>query len=334
MNIATRLIVSALLRVKLARAGTPPAEQKAPTPPPPDRIKIGAVQWLADPVGDVNRWTERVESLFQAARDAHCHLIVFPEYLPLSLLGLIVPETSGTHTLTDATIEGVLKAVAPPTSQFWLRWMAAFARKYGMAVVAGSGLVATRGRLYNQAVWLDPSGRVVGRQDKLHPLPQEQQWGIMPGIEGLVGPSPPWGLFAMVCHDATYFESFRMAVHRGANVIAVPIADPESRYTEGKARRGCFSAVQDVPSIGVVSAATGRLFGMRLTGKAGIYLPAPLTEDGSGIVAESAQPVGEGLVTGVVSLSRLKEYRRAHLERFPVPPPDYMDALYQSEEDH
>ncbi len=334
MNIVTRSTMRGLLRLKLARAGTPPAEQAAPTPLPPDRIKIGAVQWTADPVGDATGWTERVEALFQAARNAHCHLLVFPEYLPLSLLGLIVPETSGAHTLTDSTIEGVLKAIAPPTYQFWLTWMAAFARKYGLTVVAGSGLYVRRGRLFNQVVWIDARGRVLGRQAKLHPLPQEQQWGIRPGVDGLAEPSPPWGLFAMVCNDATYFETFRMATRRGAHLIAVPIADPDSRYTEGKARRGCFSAVQDVPCIGVVSAATGRLFGMRLTGKAGIYLPAPLTPDGSGILAESSQPVGEGLVTGVVSLSRLQEYRRAHLERFPVPPSDYMDALYQNEEDH
>ncbi|NMP20827.1 nitrilase-related carbon-nitrogen hydrolase [Sulfobacillus harzensis] len=327
-----RLSLSAYLGFKLARAGTPPSEQAAPAPVPVDRIKIAAVQWLAEPVKNPNEWTERVEALFRAAAAAHCHLVVFPEYLPMSLLGLIMPETAGAHTLTDATVAEVLKGTARPLYTFWVRWMAAFARKYGLVTVAGSGLVLERGRLYNQTVWLDAQGRMAGRQSKMHPLPDERRWGVVPATGPLSNPMQPWGLAGVVCNDATYFESFRMLAHKGARVIAVPIADPESRYTVGKARRGCFSAVQDVPMVGVVSAATGRLFGMRLTGKAGIYLPEELTPDSSGVLAESLQPVGEGLVTGVVSLAQLSAFRERHQASHPVPPDDFMDALYHNEE--
>lgn len=332
VNRITQVAIGTWLKMKLSRAGTPPTAHAAPAPPPPDRIKIGSVQWLTDPVLDAKQWTDRIAALFQQAADAHCHLIVFPEYVSLSLLGVIMPQNSGAHTVTDSTIEGVLKATAAATSRFWLRWMTAFSRKYGIMTVAGSSLVMVQGHLYNQTVWMDAEGTLLGRQSKLHPLPEERRWGVTPGA-GLAPAAGPWGLSALVCNDATYFESFRMMRKRGANIIAVPIADPESRYTEGKARRGCFSAVQDVPMVGVVSAATGRLFGMRLTGKAGIYLPAALTPDGSGVLAESPQSVGEGLVTAVVSLSQLTQYRRSHEAQFPIPPKDFMDALYHTEED-
>lgn len=334
MNPLTLALLNLVLRIKLGRA-RPPRQPPSGSPVtlPPDRLKIAAVQWNAEPVAAVEDWTQRIERLFEEASRSHCHLLVFPEYLPLSLLGAIMPDGVSAGTLTDAAVQSWLRSLGPVTYRFWHRWMAALSRKYQMVTVAGSGLMIQNGRLLNAAVIFDKDGRERVCQPKWHILPDEARWGISPGDAGPAEPMQPWGLTAVVCNDATYYESFRMAAQAGARVVAVPIADPEARYTEGKGRRGCFSRVQDVPMVGIVAASTGRLFGMRLTGKAGIYLPAEMTPDGSGVLAESELPAGEGLVSAVVSLSQLDEYRKRHDARFPVPPPEFLEALYQFEED-
>ncbi|MCY0879859.1 MAG: hypothetical protein OWU84_13090 [Firmicutes bacterium] len=302
-------------------------------PLPHDRVKIGAVQWDATPVTHAEEWIRRVEHLFQQAQRTHCHLVVFPEYIALSLLGVVMPQQPSAQVLTDDTIRPLLRALAPAAYRFWYRWMQWFSRRYRMVTVAGSALTVHRGRVLNVAVIFDADGQECLSQPKWHPMEQEMRWGIQPGAGAMAPPYLPWGLTAVVCHDATYFETFRMAEAQGARIVAVPIADPEARYTEGKARRGCFSRVQDVPMVGVVAANTGQLFGVRLTGKAGIYVPAPLSPDGTGILAESAHPLGEGLVTAVVSLAELDAYRQQHRARYPLPPAEFLDALYQFDEE-
>jgi predicted amidohydrolase len=206
-------------------------------------------------------------------------------------------------------------------------------RQYHLVTVAGSALFVDHGHLLNVAVTFDQHGRESMRQPKWHPLADERRWGVMPGPIAAPQVFLPWGLSSAVCNDATYYETFRMAQAQGARIIAVPIADPETRYTVGKARRGCFSQVQDVPMVGVVAAATGRLFGLRLTGKAGIYVPSAMSSDGSGVLAESKHPVGESFVSAVVSLSELDRVQREHRAQFLVPPGEFLDALYQFGED-
>lgn len=321
------------LAAKLRRDRPSGAVGTNPISLPTDRLKIAAVQCNVEPVREVHEWSRRIERLFAAASDQHCHLIVFPEYLPLSLLGTIMPEATGISSLSDASIRRLLRQVAPVTFRHWHLWMQYFSKRYGMSVIAGSGLTLQQGQLVNVALGFDPAGHEVFRQPKWHPLADEVRWGVVPGPVTPLPLMAPWALTAVVCNDATYFETFRMAAAQGAKVVAVPIADPEARYTEGKARRGCFSQVQDVPMVGIVAAATGRLFGMRLTGKAGIYLPSALTPDQSGVLAESPQPVGEGVVTAVVSLGQITEFQRQHNHHFPVPPSDFLEALYQFEEE-
>jgi len=333
VNPGLRFFLKIMLQYKFSRHLPTPSASGPLQPMPSDRIKIAAVQWHAEPVKHVKDWVQRVEQLFIGASQSHCHIIVFGEYLPLSLLGTIMPDNSGAHTLTDASIQSLLRTLGPVTYRFWTRWMSALSRRYQMVTVAGSGVTIHRGQLVNVTVIFDSQGIQQLWQPKWHVLPDERRWGIGGGPNIVAAPLKPLGLAAIVCNDATYYESFRMVESLDARIVAVPIADPEAKYSVGKARRGCFSRVQDVPMVGVVGATTGNLFGVRLTGKAGIYLPHELTVDGSGVVAESELPVGEGLVTGVVSLRRLEEYRDRHKALYPGPAPDFMEALYLPEEE-
>ncbi len=329
-RLGAKLWLEAKLRQDRPKTGGRP---RVPRIWPTDRIKIGAVQWNAEPVKRARDWSERVAAVFRQAAHAHCHLLVFPEYLPLSLLGAIMPDSAAVNTLTNPTIRSLLRIMSPSLFRHWRGWMAALSREFSLVTIAGSGLTLYHGQLINVALGFGADGRLNLWQPKWHPLPVETQWGIVKGPETRPAIVKPWGLSALVCNDATYFESFRMVESMGARLVAVPIADADARYTPGKARRGCFSRVQDVPMVGIVAASTGRLFGLRLTGKAGIYVPSELTPDGSGIVAESCHAVGEELITGVVSLSQLTRFQEEHRIRFPVPAPSFVESLYQFEEE-
>ncbi len=334
LNPLSRLFLRMWFRSKLGRATPPVASNAVPVTFPLDRVKVAAVQWNAEPVGAVEDWTRRVTRFFEEAADTHCHLLAFPEYMPLSLLGVVMPERTSAHTLTDATIREVLGALAPPSFRFWYRWMSALSRQYHLVTAAGSALTWDRGKLLNTGIIFDSQGEERVRQSKWHLTPEESRWGVSDGDGPPADPLRPWGLTTLVCNDATYPESFRIIASQGARIVVVPIADADPRYTVGKARRGCFSRVQDVPMVGVVAAATGRLFGLHLTGKAGIYLPAPLTDDGSGVLAESHLSVGEELISGVISLDRLAWYQERYRAEHPMPPADFLTALYGAEGDH
>lgn len=296
---------------------------------PADRVKIAAVQWNAEPVQTPQEWSIRIRQLFGQAAQSHCHLIVFPKYLPLSLLGCIMPANAAVSTFTDATIQTLLRSLAPSVFRHWHRWMAHLSRQYGMMCVAGTGLTVDGGRLINVAVAFNPDGTTALWQPQWHLRSDEVRWGVAPGSAQPPDVAAPWQLGVVVCHDANYFESFRMVEAGGARIVAVPTADPQARYVEGKARRGCFSRVQDVPMVGVVAASTGRLFGLRLTGKAGIYLPSDLTPDRTGVMAESPYPVGEGIVTAVVSIQELTDFRKRRRAETAALPAEFLDALYQ-----
>lgn len=334
LSLLTKLYLRSLLGITLRRDAAHIGAISGLATMPGDRVKIGAVQWNAEPVSHVEEWSTRIRRLFEQAADAHCHLLVFPEYLPISLLGAIMPSSQTVSTLTDAAIRSVLRSLGPVTFRHWQRWMSAYSQRFSMVTVAGSGLTLYQGTLINVVLGFDATGSQCLWQPKWHPLDAEARWGVAQGPTVQPDVANPWGLSALVCNDATYFESFRMLQSRGARIVAVPIADPEARYSVGKARRGCFSRVQDVPMVGVVAASTGRLFGLRLTGKAGIYLPSALTPDGSGILVESPQPVGEGLVSAVVSLNQVEQFQRDHEAAFPVPSGHFVQALYQFEEDY
>lgn len=290
------------------------------------RPRIGAVQFRLDPVESADAWQCRLAAIFQRAVEAHLDILVFPEDMPMPLLGVVrrwlPPSRIPPH---PAQVKAFLTVLSPIAYRHWRTVMQSLAGHFGILTVAGSGMTAQGGILYNQAVVISAGGEIIAEQPKMHVFAFERDWGVEPGPLTRQD-AGSWPLYAVVCNDATYYETFRMVRHLGADLVAVPIADPEAQYSENKARRGTWARVQETPVCGIVGAGTGLLFGFPLSGKAGIYLPAELTGDGSGVLAESLDPYGEGLVTATVDLEALHDFQgnRLHL------PPGPWHNLYQS----
>ena len=97
-------------------------------------------------------------------------------------------------------------------------------------------------------------------------MPLEISWGFSPGKVFRVFPAAFGGLAAPVCMDATYYETFRVVAALGADIVAVPIANPEE-YNAYLALRGIWPRVQETPVYGIKSALVGKMLGFTLTGR-------------------------------------------------------------------
>ncbi len=290
-----------------------------------DALVVASVQWDMRPVVDVTDWMARLMIQCDQAARAGAALVVFPEYLGLSLLGLLSEHRAlrhmSVHELTPTEVGVRLKAWAPTIVPLYRAVFSRLAAAYGVTVVAGSTLVEQGGGIENLTHMFGPDGRLLGTQPKLHLLASEASWGVMPGasLSPLVGPLP---VQPVVCYDASFFETYRMARAHGAEIVAVPVADPEPVYGEAKARRGAWARTQESGLVSVVGAGTGKLYGMLFTGKAAVYAPMAETPAGDGVLAESPRPDGEGVVVATLDLDRLA----AHREKLPVPRADRVGA--------
>ncbi len=292
-----------------------------------DRVRVAVVQFSLDPVVEPLLWLNRVTECFRQASAQQADIIVFGEDLASPLLGVLqrfVPKSATAGPLRDLT--PWLRALSPVAYQFWYRTMKVLSHRFGMTTVAGSAMTWHQGQLLNVGVTFDPTGREIAWQPKIHLLPMEVALGMTPGSDLQAQVLDPWPLVTLVCNDATFYESFRMARLQGALLVAVPIADPEPRYSVDKARRGTWARVQETPSAGLVGASTGNLFGIPLTGKAGIYVPRELTSDGSGVLVESEHHLGDQVSLGELDLSALADLQEKSAP-WPLTSP-WLDTVY------
>ncbi|MBA7716271.1 hypothetical protein ES703_125340 [subsurface metagenome] len=109
--------------------------------------------------------------------------------------------------------------------------------------------------------------------------------------------------------DATYFETFRIAYLKGADIIAIPIANPE-KYNIWKASRGIWSRVQETPCYGISSCLVGKFMGLTLTGRSGVFAPLELTSNSNGIISQAKTFNQEEGVIAKISLPKLHKYRK------------------------
>jgi predicted amidohydrolase len=320
-RVALRLL-SAWERLRLR---LPEAEAAAPMPWTRRRLVVAGVQWRLEPVRSLRAWWDRLQAVMDDAYRTGSALVVFPEDMATPLLGLLTERwpTPTAAQLADEDVGRYLRAWADTVGRVYREVFAHLARRYGVTVVAGSQLAWVGRRFWNQALVFGPNGRLVHRQPKLHPIPVERRWGIEPGREWRRVERIRLPLGVAVCHDASFFETYRMAAQEGVELMAIPIADPDPDWGEAKARRGAWARTQQSGLPSVVGAGTGTLFGLALTGKAGIYVPAELTADGSGVLAESREPVGEGVVTAALDLDALAAFRA---EARPGPPADLLQT--------
>jgi predicted amidohydrolase len=281
------------------------------------QLTAAAAQVHLDLVPDARDYVGTMHSFAARAAEAGASLLVYPENNSFPLLGLLpgigemAKNLDGEGDGPAVSVADLFRALGPVFNRVAHTTFSHLARHYGLWIVAGSYPTPVQGRVFNRALIYAPSGALAGTQDKVHLTLQEHQWAFTPGADFRVYTTPFGRLAAPVCMDATYFETFRILAGLGAEIVAVPIANPEA-YNPWLALRGIWPRVQESLVYGVKSALVGELFGHTLTGKAGIFAPLPLTPNGDGVLAETQHPDREGFACAALDLEALRELREQH----------------------
>lgn len=311
---------AAVRSLDLGRARPPDAG-----PPEGDgrRVRVAAVQMEASPVRSVEEYVRRVGGFVRDAVAAGAGLVAFPEYVTYPLLGLLpgFEETStagsagGGATEPEAdrpALRDVVLYVEPLLRNVYRTAFSRLAAAARVHIAAGSTpMPGPDGRVYNVAALFDPVGRLVGTQAKLHLYPTEAAEGLSPGDSLEVFVTGVGRIALPVCMDATFFETYRLAAFEGAEIVTNPIADVDT-YSYWKKLRGAWPRVQETPVYAVQSALVGEFLGRPMTGKAAVYAPMELTPAGDGVLAESPEPTGDGMVVADLDLDALAEFRERH----------------------
>jgi predicted amidohydrolase len=285
-------------------------------------VTAAAVQMEFQLASSPGPFVRRVAALAAEAVGRGAQLVVFPEDCGTALVGLL-PGLEEGRADTDiasavrrlagpqATVADVLAVVGPAVERVVRATVSEVARTPGAWVVAGSAMVPVGGAVRNVAVLFGPDGREVGRHIKCHLIDLEERWGLRTGDDLGVFPTPVGRLALAICMDATYFETYRIAALRGAEVVCVPTADPQP-YNPWKALRGPWPRTQESLVYSVHACLVGHAFGLPLTGRSALFAPVELTSDGSGVVAQAATWDREEVVVGTLDLQALRRLRRDH----------------------
>lgn len=284
----------------------------------PARVRVAAVQLELSPVQRPEEFVRWVADPLARAVAEGAQLVAFPEDVGLALLGLLpgfdrlaqAPSAEAALAeLGDVAVADVLRFLGPAVARIHHTTFATLARAHGVFVHAGSVMLPQGRDLYNVGFLYGPDGRLVGRHAKVHLLPLEAEWGLCSGDALEVYDTLLGKIGIPVCMDATYFETFRLLALKGAEIVVVPIANPEP-YNEWHARRGTWARVQETPVYGIVPALVGRLLGFELTGRAAVYAPLALTAAGDGVLAQARTWDRAEVVWADLDLVRLREYRQ------------------------
>jgi len=148
---------------------------------------------------------EQFAPLIANAASQHADLVCLPESLTFYRSGRSMSECA--------------ESIPGPSTDYF----GALARKHDLYIVAGlterDGVV-----LYNTAVLLGPSGKLIGKYRKVC-LPREEiEAGLTPGDRYPVFDTRFGKLGMMICWDVQFPEVARQLSDNGAEIIAMPIA--------------------------------------------------------------------------------------------------------------
>ena len=282
-----------------------------------NQVTVAAVQGKLSLVNNPIEYADIMYQYVEEAVRQGAQLVVFPEDNAAHLVGMlpgISENVDIAQTMADlgseVKVADIFNYLSPVTKQVFETVFSYLAAHFRVHIMAGSILVSDgKNKTINQAYLFGPDGAIIGRQQKLHLLPLELDWGLSCGEELSVFPTPVGKLAFPICMDATYFETFRSSVLKGAETVIIPAANPD-KYNFWKELRGVWPRVQESAVFGIRSCMVGQLLGITLTGRSGIYTPLELTPKKDGILAEAKTYDEHEIIVANLDYNLLRDYRR------------------------
>lgn len=299
-----------LSKVHFAMAASPDAARW--------EVRAAAVQFPLRLFSSAREYAEACHAWTKRAVEAGAQLVVFPELVGfVPLLGVFPGIGRGALDVqveagsdSDDLLAVLARAAAPILLPVYYFVFESLARRFGVHIAAGSALVlAGDGTVRNVAFLFGPDGAEVGRQAKCHLYGLEFAMGLARGESIDVFDTPVGKLACPVCMDHTYFETARIALLLGAEILIDSSADVIADYRWHYQLRGVWGRVQESPAYGVQAMLVGDALGMPFRGRSAVFGPVGLV-GGEGMLA-CAETCDKGeLVVADLNLEALRAYRR------------------------
>ncbi|MFW6059205.1 MAG: carbon-nitrogen family hydrolase [Phycisphaeraceae bacterium] len=207
---------------------------------------------------------------------------------------IVLPEMFATGY--SMNVQVVHEGGARPTERF----CAALAVEHGAYVLAGAVSPDRAGWGRNEAVAFDPSGELVARYAKMHPMTVAgEAEHYLPGTEVVTFACGEFVVSPFVCYDLRFPEIFRMAATRGAHVMPVIANWPAVRIAHWRTLLAARAIENQAYVIGVNR--TGDSPEMAYNGRSVVIDPRGET------IAEAGE--GETALVADIELEPLLEYR-------------------------
>lgn len=184
----------------------------------PDTVRIGAVQYMLEPVKNLEDFLEQVRYFVAAVSDYRGDFIVFPEMFTLQLLSLEREELS-----SNAAIEALTRYT--PALKDALRNMAL---RYNINIIGGSTPTKMPDSQVKNMGYVFLRDGTVHEQPKIHPTPAEaHDWGTQGGerLNVIQTDCGPVGI--LISYDAEFPELARHLVDQGAIILFIPFCTDE-----------------------------------------------------------------------------------------------------------
>lgn len=282
------------------------------------KIKVAAMQLEMSLYEKPLDFVAKMNSLTRQAVKEGVRLLVLPEDNLTQLIGLLPgissknrPDGGDVNELLadlgpKVKITDILGFIGPVIKEITQATFSELARIFGIYIMSGSGMLpGDDNKIYNIAYLFGSDGRLLAEQKKTHLLPLEIKWGLKTGDKLEVVDTEIGKLAFPICMDATYFETFRIVSWRGAEIVMLPIANPDPDYNYWTALRGIWGRVQESKVYGIKSAMVGNFLGFQFTGQSGIYGPLEITSGRNGIIAEAKSFDREEMVIAELDLNAL-----------------------------
>lgn len=240
--------------------------------------KVAAIQLAFFRAQSVADMESRLVAAIQPAVEQGAQLVALPQYVGLSLL-------SAAGASSDPA--PVLRTKGAALLKAFEETCAGVAARFSVWLVPGSAIGVEGGMLVAQAYLFAPDGRVLGRQRQTHLGVREKIWGLRRGESLDVFETALGCVGLIVGEDVRYPEVARILTLQGANIL-IHVAAMSAPFDEETWLASLWREVQANQVLGVEASLVGECFGQAYAGRSAILAPVEMTQDGRGVLAQSA----------------------------------------------
>jgi len=181
----------------------------------------------------------------------------------------------------------IFQALPPSWHLAWLTLQQDLSAELRIWFVCGTTFTSTNGNLYHEAVFLTPQGTILGRQKQLTLSAAEKKLGFIQGEERQVFTTPMGKIGIMLGAEAWHPETGQSLARQGADLICYCGAMPKT--TTYRQEEGMWPQVQQNKFLCVESQLFANIAGHQFQAHSQILVPCELTDDFSGIQAQSTE---------------------------------------------